>query len=151
MNPANAASHPHPFIQTVKRYYHGYNTADVNLMLSCFTDDVIHYFTHYKPVQGARPLAEFWAHIVPKHGNHFSVDHGIVQDDEAVVEWSLELTMEPTAGREMIRGAEWYVFEGERIAEIRAYYLNRHEPYERSDFELWSFPYAERGYYTKDS
>ena len=145
------ADTPHPYIQTVQRYFHGCNTLDVNLMMSCFTDDVVHYFTHYKPVRGSRALAEFWAHIGPKHGNRFAVDHGIVQEPEAVVEWSLELTMEPATGREMIRGSEWYLFRDGLIAEIRAYYLNRHEPYPRADFELWEFPYAERGYATKST
>ena len=32
------------------------------------------------------------------------------------------------------------------IAEIRAYYLNRHAPYARRDFELDGFDYAGRGY-----
>lgn len=147
--PVSGPGAGHPFIETVQRYYHGCNTADVDLMMSCFAPDVVHYFTHYKPVAGARALAEFWAHIVPKHGNHFEVDHGLAQGDEAVVEWSLELTMDPAQGRELIRGAEWYVFEDGLIKEIRAYYLNRHEPYDRADFELWGFPYAERGYHLK--
>ena len=102
----------HAYTKTIERYYHGCNTCDVDLMMSCVTPQVVHYFTHYKPVRGARALAEFWAHIGPKHGNRFSVDHAVVQGDEAVVEWTLELTMDPSAGRELIRGAEWYVFVG---------------------------------------
>ena len=43
-----------------------------------------------------------------------------------VIEWTLELTMDPAAGRELIRGAEWYVFRDDRIAEIRAYYDHCH-------------------------
>ena len=139
----------HPSVQTIRRYYHGCNTVDVALMQSCFTPDVVHYFTHYKPVRGALELAQFWAHIVPRHRNHFTVDHALVQAPEAVIEWSLALNIAPGSEREYIRGAEWYVFRDGLIAEIRAYYLNRHEAYPHPDFELWGFPYGERGYHTK--
>ena len=143
------AGNVHRYQGIIESYYHGCNTVDVELMMSCFTDDVVHYFTHYQPVRGAGALAQFWAHIVPKHGNMFSVDHCIVQEPEAVIEWTLELTATPETGRELIRGAEWYVFRDDRISEIRAYYLNRHESYDRPDFELWGYPYRERGYHLK--
>jgi hypothetical protein len=47
---------------------------------------------------------------------------------------------------ELMRGAEWYRLRDGRIGEIRAYYLNRHAPYERRHFELDGFDYAGRGY-----
>ena len=47
---------------------------------------------------------------------------------------------------ELMRGAEWYRIRDGRIAEIRAYYLNRHAPFERCHFELDGFDYAGRGY-----
>ena len=64
------------------------------------------------------------------------VDHAIVKDQEAVIEWSLELTPAKGVERELIRGAEWYVFRDDKIAEIRAYYLNRFDPIPQTSFEL---------------
>jgi hypothetical protein len=137
----------HPFLATIKRYYDGCNHADFDMIRATFTDDVVHYFTHAPVIHGGDALANFWARVVPHYGNYFTVDHGIVQGDEAVIEWSLELTPKPGAERELIRGAEWYVFRDDRIAEIRAYYLNRHDPIPATNFELRDYPYSEREYY----
>ena len=50
-----------------------------------------------------------------------------------------------TGAAEILRGSEWYVFEGERISEIRSYhcnyYLNAVE-----NRELHGFDYTGRGY-----
>lgn len=67
------------------------------------------------------------------------VDHGIVDGDEAVIEWSM--FWEAGTQRVVTRGAEWFVLRGDLIAEIRSYYRQ-----EREDAELEGFPYASRGY-----
>ncbi len=46
-------------VTTIKRYYHGCSTADRSLMISTFTDDVVHYFTHHGPIRGAENLADY--------------------------------------------------------------------------------------------
>ena len=46
-----------------------------------------------------------------------------------------------------MRGVEWYIFQWKKIAEIRAYDINRHLPYGQPNFELEEFPYAKRGSY----
>ncbi len=76
----------------------------------------------------------------------WSVDHALVQGDEAVIEWTMRWTPPETSTPELMRGAEWYVFRGDRIAEIRAYYINRHLAYTQPHFELADFPYADRDY-----
>ncbi|MBF0277201.1 MAG: nitrile hydratase accessory protein [SAR324 cluster bacterium] len=136
----------HPYIETIRRYYHGCNTADVALIRSTFTEDVVHYFTHAPPVRGGDALAHFWSVVAPKYKYFFVLDHGIVQGMEAVIEWTLNLTPKETGEPELIRGTEWYIFRDNRIAEVRAYYLNRHAPYPQKNFELLEFPYQERGY-----
>ncbi|MEL0081985.1 MAG: nuclear transport factor 2 family protein [Gammaproteobacteria bacterium] len=136
----------HPHLKTIERYYQGCNSADEALMRSTFTEDVVHYYTHHDPVRGAASLAHYWLSMQPRVDGHWSVDHGIVQGDEAVIEWTMRWTPTPGADPEMIRGAEWYRFEGGLIAEIRAYYLNPRVPYPQSDFELLGFDYAGRGY-----
>ena len=72
------------------------------------------------------------------------VDHLIADEaaGEAVIEWTLFWTPPDTGVRVATRGAEWYVFEGGLIKEIRAYY--RQDPAQTSELE--GFPYAERGY-----
>lgn len=137
----------HAYLGTIRRYYEGCNRADFDLIRGTFTDDVVHWFTHAPVIRGGDELARFWTRVVPRYGNHFTVDHGICQGDEAVIEWSLELTPKPGLARELIRGAEWYVFRDGLICEIRAYYLNRHDPIPDESFELREFPYRDRGYY----
>ena len=138
-------SQDHPFVHTIKQYYHGCSTADAELMKSTFTADVVHYFTHHAPIRGAESLAGYWAKMQPRIRATWTCDHAIVQGDECVIEWTMTWTP-PTGTVEAMRGAEWYVFRGDKIAEIRAYYINRHLPYEQPNFELEGFPYAEREY-----
>lgn len=138
----------HPHVATIKRYYHGCNTADVALMKSTFTDDVVHYFTHHAPIRGAEALATYWVKMQPRVSGMWTVDHALVQGDEAVIEWTMQWTPPEQKKPQLIRGAEWYIFRDERIAEIRAYYLNPRLPYLRTDFELEDFAYAKRGFYT---
>ncbi len=132
-------------LELVRRYYAGCSAADRAAMLATFCDDVVHYFTHHAPVGGAVALAEYWARMQPRIAGHWTVDHGLVQGAEVVIEWTMRWT--PPGGQpELMRGAEWYRLRGGHIAEIRAYYLNRHAPYERRHFELDGFDYAGRGY-----
>ncbi len=136
----------HAYVTTIKRYYQGCSTADRELMISTFTDDVVHYFTHHALIRGAENLATYWAKMQPRIHATWLVDHVVVQGDEVVIEWTMRWTAPETAKPELMRGAEWYIFRGEKIAEIRAYYINRHLPYTQPNFELEDFPYAEREY-----
>ena len=132
-------------LDLIRCYYAACNAADRAAMRATFCDDVVHYFTHHAPVRGADALAEHWARMQPRIGGHWTLDHGIAQGAEAVIEWTLRWSS-PGGAPELMRGAEWYRFRGHRIAEIRAYYLNPHAPYTRRDFELDGFDYAGRGY-----
>ena len=135
----------HTYIKTIETYYEGCNTADSALMKSTFCDDVVHYFTHHPPISGAEDLAGYWEKMQPRIKGAWHLDHAIVSEPECVIEWTM-VWEAPNGERELIRGAEWYEFRGEKISEIRAYYLNRHMPYERSNFELDGFPYQQREY-----
>jgi ketosteroid isomerase-like protein len=136
---------PADALALIQRYYDACNAADRAALRATFCDDVVHYFTHHAPVRGADALSEHWIRMQPRIAGHWSVDHGIAERDEAVIEWTLRWT--PPSGRpELMRGAEWYRLRGGLIAEIRAYYLNPHAPYTRRDFELDGFDYAGRGY-----
>jgi ketosteroid isomerase-like protein len=132
-------------LATIRTYYDGCNRPDLELMESTFTPDVVHYFTNLPPVQGAGTLAHFWADFNAAWQTHFTVDHGIVEKDEAVVEWTMRCVPPGQSEPELIRGAEWYQFREGKIAEIRAYYVG-HESLGYGKYELDGFPYAERGY-----
>lgn len=60
-------------------------------------------------------------------------------EDEAAIEWTM-LADGERGERVAMRGAEWYRFEGGRIAEIRAYF----DPAPTGG--LNGFPYTARGY-----
>lgn len=135
----------HPFIDTIRDYYLGCSSADEALMKSAFTDDVVHYFTQHPPIVGADALASYWLKMQPRIEASWYCDHALIQGDECVIEWTMKWRA-PTGNKELMRGAEWYIFRDGKIAEIRAYYLNRHQPYERENFELDEFPYQARGY-----
>ena len=138
-------SNKHRYVDLIETYYRGCNNADAALMKSTFCDDVVHYFTHHPPIEGAENLASYWVKMQPRIEAEWRLDHALVQGDECVIEWTMSWNA-PTGERELIRGAEWYVFRDDKIAEIRAYYLNRHLPYEGENFELDGFPYQARNY-----
>ncbi|MBT3330378.1 MAG: nuclear transport factor 2 family protein [Rhodospirillaceae bacterium] len=139
----------HRYIETINRYYDGCNTADYDLMMSTFDEDVVHYFVDHGAVKGAAALANYWVKIGPRTAAHWRLDHAMVEEPECVIEWSMRWTPKPTGVAEVLRGSEWYIFRDDKILEIRSYHNNRflQDPKNR---ELWDFPYEARGY-TKQS
>lgn len=135
----------HRYIETIKTYYRGCNTADFDLMMSTFHEEVVHYFVDHSAVVGAHALAHYWCRIGPRTAANWVLDHALVQEPEAVIEWSMRWTPAATAQPEVLRGSEWYLFEGARIREIRSYHNNFYlqAPENR---ELHDFDYAGRGY-----
>ena len=134
-------------ITTIQRYYSGCNTADEDLMVSCFTEDVVHYFVDNPPVFGADKLAHYWAVVGPKTQATWNVDHSIAAGDEAVIEWSMRWLPpgNPKGGFERLRGTEWFRFRAGKISEIRSYHCNHllNAPENR---KLHGFDYLGRGY-----
>lgn len=137
----------HPYIETIKTYYRGCNTADTELMVSTFTPDVVHYFVDHSAVRSAERLAQYWAKVQPRTAANWHMDHCIVDEPEAVIEWSMKWLPPGQTETEILRGAEWYRFDGGKIAEIRSYHNNIHlqSPLNR---ELRDFDYKSRGYRT---
>ena len=135
----------HPYIETIKRYYDGCNTADESLMRSTFTADVVHYFVDHGEVRGGRALAHYWARVQPRTQANWRLDHALVQDDEAVIEWSMRWVPPATGVPEILRGSEWYHFRAGLISEIRSYHAN-HYLSDPANRELRDFPYKTRGY-----
>ncbi len=141
----------HPYLATIRRYYDGCNRGDIDLMISTFTPDVVHYFSDSHlppeqrgPIRGAAALAKYWASWQKGgHSARWSVDHGIVEGNEAAIEWSVVLRGPRGGNRRLLRGTEWYVFRRGKIAEVRAYY---HYTSRTTVNELGGFPYAKRGY-----
>lgn len=137
----------HPYIETIHTYYRGCNTHDVELMMSTFTDDVVHYFVDHSAVRGADGLANYWAKIAPRTQANWVLDHALVQEPEAVIEWSMRWVPAQTGEPEILRGSEWYLFRDDKIAEIRSYHNNYfiQDPENRA---LHGFDYSGRTYRT---
>ena len=134
----------HPYIETILVYYEGCNTGDIALMKSTFTHDVVHYFTDHGAVIGAESLAVYWSKVGPRTEANWKLDHAIVQDDEAAIEWSMRWRT-PEGNLEHLRGTEWYLFRDGLIAEIRAYH-NNYYLHDQRNRALWDFDYVGRGY-----
>lgn len=136
----------HRYIDIIKTYYKGCNAADVELMMSKFADEVVHYFVDHGKVVGAQALATYWSKVGPRTHAHWTLDHCIVQEPEAVIEWTMQWTPRQTGTPELLRGAEWYLFDDQdRILEIRSYHNNFHLQHP-ANRELHDYPYGERGY-----
>ncbi len=135
----------HAYIDTINEYYRGCNTSDKALMISTFTPEVVHYFVDHSAVRGAEALANYWIKVGPRTVANWQLDHAVVQETEAVIEWSMKWTPAATGVPELLRGAEWYVFEAGKIAEIRSYHNNFYLQNDKNR-ELWDFDYSSRGY-----
>lgn len=135
----------HRYTEIIKRYYEGCSTADFDLMMSTFDPDIVHYFVDHAPVIGAAALANYWVKVGPKTKASWALDHIIIQEPEAVIEWSMPWTPPVDQKRQTLRGTEWYIFRDDKITEIRSYH-NNHYLQNPKNRELWDFPYIERGY-----
>ena len=113
-------------------------------MKSTFTHDVVHYFTDHGAVIGAESLAVYWSKVGPRTEANWKLDHAIVQDDEAAIEWSMRWRT-PEGNLEHLRGTEWYLFRDGLIAEIRSYH-NNYYLHDQRNRALWDFDYVGRGY-----
>jgi ketosteroid isomerase-like protein len=135
-------------LDVVRRYYDGCSAGDVEEMRATLTDDVVHYFLAPNPgsapVRGGEHLARYWRKVAGMIGARWVVDHGLVGEREAVIEWTMFWRPQGGTSRVATRGAEWFVFAADgRIAEIRSYYQQQPKT-----TELDGFPYAARGYST---
>jgi ketosteroid isomerase-like protein len=131
-------------IETVRRYYDGCNSGDIQEMMSTFAPNVTHYFlpSSLPPIHGAEALATNWKWWKDNLDSIFAHDHLLAQGDEVVSEFSCVFTPPGTDKRLISRGAEWYVMRDGKILEVRAYCIVDTE----HNVELATFPYAERGY-----
>lgn len=135
----------HVYIDIIKLYYEGCNSANYEQMVSVFADDVAHYFVDHGVVRGAAALANYWVKVGPRTSAKWNLDHAIVEEPEAVIEWSMRWTPSSTNKSEILRGSEWYLFDSNKIVEIRSYHNNYFLSNPRNR-ELWDFDYKGRGY-----
>ena len=77
----------HRYVETVARYFNGANAGDREMMISCFASDIAVYTIGYPPVFGAQAVAQIFVELHPS-GARWTIDHCVVQEPEAVVEWS---------------------------------------------------------------
>ena len=139
----------HRYTGIIRRYYEGCSTANLDLMMSTFDPDVVHYFVDHSPVHGAAALANYWFKIGPKTKASWALDHIIIQEPEAVIEWSMPWTPPLDQKCQVLRGTEWYKFKDDKITEIRSYH-NNHYLQDPKNRELWDFPYEDRGYFLQE-
>ncbi len=135
----------HPYVEIVGRYFDGANAGDAELMRSCFCDDIAAYTIAIPARFGSEAASAF---LVGLHetGARFTVDHAMVQEPEAVVEWSMIWTPPGASEPALSRGVDWFVFESGKIKEIREYCDPRWNPEPASLHQLEEFPYSSRGY-----
>lgn len=136
-------------IETIKRYYNGCTSGDLDLLHETLHPDVVHYFLKpnigSKHVGGREHLSRYWRKVTRNINARWVVDHAITAGDQTVIEWSLFWEPVPGAARVVTRGAEWFVFEEGMIREIRSYYQQKPK-----STELDGFDYAACGYSVMD-
>lgn len=134
--------------EVVRRYFAGCNDGDARKIASCLTDHATHYFPpgmYGGPWRGAELIAENWCSMVARIGSVWALEQVMISPDGSIgaAEWTHYKTVDGT----VLRGDEWYVFDGKtgRIDEIRAYYASPQQ-LTGGRAELEGFDYATRGY-----
>jgi ketosteroid isomerase-like protein len=136
----------------IRRYFAACNAGDYAALMSCFTEDAVHYFPPGlpgTPWRGADAISKGWVWCVETLGSQWTIEKVLLSEGgkpEAVIEWTHWKAKDKTA----LRGDEWYCFNEDctLISEIRAYYASsatRDVPIN----ELAGFDYVGRGYHLK--
>ena len=114
----------------IERDYDACSRGDAEGVGATVCADVVHWFlapnVGSSPVRGAEYLGRYWRKVHGMIAAVWVVDHGIVDEDEAVIEWSMFWNPTGETRRVVTRGAEWFVLRGGRIAEIRSSTGRRH-------------------------
>ncbi|WP_433799939.1 nuclear transport factor 2 family protein [Actinomycetospora sp. CA-084318] len=131
----------------VREYMDACTSGDADAIASHMSADAVHYFPpdmYDGPWRGGRYIAERWAEAVRAGRSAWTVDALAIDVDRrvAVSEW----THFKRAADVVLRGTEWYEFDGDGlITEIRAYYASPQDK-SRSHLALGGFDYPGRGY-----
>ncbi len=98
-------------------YHEACSAGDAEAIAALCGADVVHYFTDpaAPPVRGAEHLGRYWRKVRRLRRASWTLERLLVGEDEAAIEWTM-LADAPGGGREALRGAEWYRFEGGLIA-----------------------------------
>lgn len=133
--------------RAVRGYMDACTAGDATAIAGWLAPDARHYFPpdmYDGPWVGADLIAARWAEAVRERGSSWTVDAILV--DTARRAAACEWTHHKAAAGVILRGAEWYEFDGDaRITEIRAYYASP-QATGLARLELGGFDYAGRGY-----
>lgn len=121
-------------------YFASCNTDDAAGIAAHFTDEAVIYDTNHPPVRTAAGIGRFWDKVrVRWEGAVWSVDRVVTDGETAAIEWGMAGTGHDGPFR--FRGSEHYAFEGDRIAEIRQYWIFDTD---RLDTGLVDYPYTDQ-------
>ncbi len=127
----------------VRSYYESLNSGDADRVAEHFTDDAVHYYTRLGPHEGAERIGQNAKMGVGVIDGQWFIEHGIEQEDEAVIEWTMTWR-DPKSGEQRLnRGTEWFLMRDGKIAEVRAYH---HGGKKNPQGDLLGFDHKARGY-----
>ena len=115
------------------------NAGDPDEIAAHFSDDAVIWDTNHAPVRTAAGIGAFWHRIRQQwQGARWAVERVVSDGESAAIEWAM-MGRGPD-GPFRFRGSEHYAFDGDRIAEIRQYWIFDRE---RLDTGLVDYPYPD--------
>jgi ketosteroid isomerase-like protein len=130
-------------LQHVRSYYAALADGDEARIAAHFHPEAVHYYTRLGPHRGAEEIARYAGLAVRELHAEWKLEHGIGDDREAVIEWSMRWRDPRTGEPRLDRGTEWFAFRDRLISEVRAYHHSG--PGNRSG-DLVGFDHAARGH-----
>jgi ketosteroid isomerase-like protein len=122
----------------IRAYFGSCNHGSPEEIAAHFTDGAVIWDTNHAPVRTADGIGRFWQRIREQwRGARWSVDRVVTDGDTAAIEWAMTGT--GPDGPFRFHGSEHYAFEGDRIAEIRQYWIFDRD---RLDTGLVDYPYG---------
>ena len=122
-DPADGAEPRPGHLALVERYFEACSRGSAEAIAACFTGDATIFDTNLPPVRGDAACGRFWTTVRSRWGGaRWRIDHGIADGDEVACEWTMQGVADD--GRPVtFRGSDHYRFEGDRIAEVRQYWV----------------------------
>ncbi len=112
-----------PAEERIRAYFTDCSQGDAAAIAAHFTEAAVIYDTNVPPVQGREAIGRFWVRVREKWGGAaWQVKAVLATGEHAAIEWTMTGRQRVSGVPFAVHGAEWYRFEGGRIAEIRQYW-----------------------------
>ncbi len=112
------------FVRLMERYKRAWEEKNPDLAAELFADDIEYPETPFgPPACGRDGLKRYWTEAIADQTDiRFSWTNMFLEGDRGALEWECTYETKSTGARATLKGAMFFLFEGERIKRFREYW-----------------------------